>query len=156
MVLKGHRNHSLVHELNRYIPAAAAFGGMCIGLLTVLADFLGEIVLLTLYVTIRLIRNKFISIRRNPLQIPLVLLFCTTLLPSLFLSLIFSLFLSLPQSLYLFLSLALSLCLSIYLYLCIYISLSLTLCLLLSHCLNRSHRIWNRYSSGRDNHLPVL
>lgn len=25
----------------RYIPAAAAFGGMCIGLLTVLADFLG-------------------------------------------------------------------------------------------------------------------
>ena len=42
MVLKGHRNHSLVHELNRYIPAAAAFGGMCIGLLTVLADFLGK------------------------------------------------------------------------------------------------------------------
>ena len=27
MVLKGHRNNSLVHELNRYIPAAAAFGG---------------------------------------------------------------------------------------------------------------------------------
>ena len=27
---------------SRYIPAAAAFGGMCIGLLTVLADFLGE------------------------------------------------------------------------------------------------------------------
>ena len=26
MVLKGHRNNSLVHELNRYIPAAAAFG----------------------------------------------------------------------------------------------------------------------------------
>ena len=26
----------------RYIPAAAAFGGMCIGLLTVLADFLGK------------------------------------------------------------------------------------------------------------------
>lgn len=43
MVLKGHRDNSLVHELNRYIPAAAAFGGMCIGLLTVLADFLGAI-----------------------------------------------------------------------------------------------------------------
>ena len=43
MVLKGHRNHSLIHELNRYIPAAAAFGGMCIGLLTVLADFLGTL-----------------------------------------------------------------------------------------------------------------
>ena len=43
MVLKGHRNNSLIHELNRYIPAAAAFGGMCIGLLTVLADFMGAI-----------------------------------------------------------------------------------------------------------------
>jgi protein transport protein SEC61 subunit alpha len=43
MVFKGHRKTSLVHELNRYIPAAAAFGGMCIGLLTVLADFLGAI-----------------------------------------------------------------------------------------------------------------
>jgi protein transport protein SEC61 subunit alpha len=43
LVLKGHRNNSIVHELNRYIPAAAAFGGMCVGLLTVLADFLGAI-----------------------------------------------------------------------------------------------------------------
>lgn len=43
MVLKGHRSNSLVHELNRYIPAAAAFGGMCIGALTILADFLGAI-----------------------------------------------------------------------------------------------------------------
>lgn len=68
LILKGHRNNSIVHELNRYIPAAAAFGGtpllassslsptlplpsvpslslsgMCIGLLTVLADFLGAI-----------------------------------------------------------------------------------------------------------------
>lgn len=43
MVMKGHRSKSLVHELNRYIPAAAAFGGMCIGALTILADFLGAI-----------------------------------------------------------------------------------------------------------------
>mmetsp|Transcript_65132 Transcript_65132/g.128109 ORF Transcript_65132/g.128109 Transcript_65132/m.128109 type:complete len:472 (+) Transcript_65132:142-1557(+) len=43
LILKGHRNNSIVHELNRYIPAAAAFGGMCIGLLTVLADFMGAI-----------------------------------------------------------------------------------------------------------------
>lgn len=43
MTLKGHRDTSLVKELNRYIPTAAAFGGMCIGLLTVLADFLGAI-----------------------------------------------------------------------------------------------------------------
>jgi protein transport protein SEC61 subunit alpha len=43
MVLKGHRSNSTIHELNRYIPTAAAFGGMCIGLLSVLADFLGAI-----------------------------------------------------------------------------------------------------------------
>jgi protein transport protein SEC61 subunit alpha len=43
MVLKGHRSNSLLHELNRYIPTAAAFGGMCIGLLSVFADFAGAI-----------------------------------------------------------------------------------------------------------------
>lgn len=43
MVLKGHRDTSLIHELNRYVPAAAAFGGMCIGLLTIVADFSGAI-----------------------------------------------------------------------------------------------------------------
>jgi protein transport protein SEC61 subunit alpha len=45
MVLKGKRNteQSTIKELNRYIPTAAAFGGMCIGALTVLADFLGAI-----------------------------------------------------------------------------------------------------------------
>ena len=32
----------LIHT-NRYIPTAAAFGGMCIGALTVVADFLGAI-----------------------------------------------------------------------------------------------------------------
>ena len=30
-------------ELNRYIPTAAAFGGMCIGALTIIADFMGAI-----------------------------------------------------------------------------------------------------------------
>ncbi|PAA71634.1 hypothetical protein BOX15_Mlig026617g1 [Macrostomum lignano] len=43
MVMRGHREHSMVHELNRYIPTAAAFGGLCIGALSVLADFLGAI-----------------------------------------------------------------------------------------------------------------
>lgn len=42
MVMRGHREQSMVHELNRYIPTAAAFGGLCIGALSVLADFLGE------------------------------------------------------------------------------------------------------------------
>merc|ERR1719181_362939 len=43
MFMKGHRETSLVKTLNRYIPTAAAFGGMCIGALTVFADFLGAI-----------------------------------------------------------------------------------------------------------------
>ena len=43
MVLEGHRYDSMVKTLNRYIPNAAAFGGMCIGALTILADLLGAI-----------------------------------------------------------------------------------------------------------------
>jgi protein transport protein SEC61 subunit alpha len=43
MQLQGHRYESMVKVLNHYIPNAAAFGGMCIGALTILADFLGAI-----------------------------------------------------------------------------------------------------------------
>jgi protein transport protein SEC61 subunit alpha len=43
MVLKGHREESMIRQLYRYIPTAAAFGGLCIGLLSVFADFLGAI-----------------------------------------------------------------------------------------------------------------
>ncbi|KAK2998382.1 hypothetical protein RJ639_022924 [Escallonia herrerae] len=43
MVMPGHRESNLQKELNRYIPTAAAFGGMCIGALTVLAEFMGAI-----------------------------------------------------------------------------------------------------------------
>jgi protein transport protein SEC61 subunit alpha len=43
MVMRGHRETSMIKELNRYIPTAAAFGGLCIGALSVLADFLGAI-----------------------------------------------------------------------------------------------------------------
>jgi len=42
MTIKG-RDRSLEKELNRYIPTAAAFGGLCIGALSVFADFLGAI-----------------------------------------------------------------------------------------------------------------
>jgi protein transport protein SEC61 subunit alpha len=42
MTMRGHRDSSMKKELNRYIPTAAAFGGLCIGFLTVVADFLGE------------------------------------------------------------------------------------------------------------------
>lgn len=43
MVMQGHRDSSIVKVLNRYIPTAAAFGGACIGALTIMADFLGAI-----------------------------------------------------------------------------------------------------------------
>jgi protein transport protein SEC61 subunit alpha len=43
MVIKGFRDKSVLTVLNRYIPIAAAFGGMCIGALTVAADFMGAI-----------------------------------------------------------------------------------------------------------------
>ncbi|KAL8231331.1 hypothetical protein R6Q57_001109 [Mikania cordata] len=43
MVMPGHRDSNLQKELNRYIPTTAAFGRMCIGALTVLADFMGAI-----------------------------------------------------------------------------------------------------------------
>jgi len=43
MSIPGHRDDSIKSYLNRYIPTAAAFGGACIGALTVVADFLGAI-----------------------------------------------------------------------------------------------------------------
>ena len=43
MVMPGHRDSNLQRELNRYISTAAAFGGMCIGALTVTADMMGAI-----------------------------------------------------------------------------------------------------------------
>lgn len=43
MVMRGHRDTSMIKELNRYIPTAAAFGGLCIGALSVMADFIGAI-----------------------------------------------------------------------------------------------------------------
>jgi len=43
MSMQGHRDTSMYNVLNRYIPTAAAFGGACIGGLTILADFLGAI-----------------------------------------------------------------------------------------------------------------
>lgn len=43
MVMRGHRDSSMMKQLNRYIPTAAAFGGLCIGALSVMADFMGAI-----------------------------------------------------------------------------------------------------------------
>ncbi|EFC48594.1 sec61-like protein [Naegleria gruberi] len=43
--IAGHRDDpkEMINTLNKYIPTAAAVGGMCIGALTVIADFLGAI-----------------------------------------------------------------------------------------------------------------
>ena len=43
MFWPGHREKSLKDMLDRYIPTAAAFGGMCIAALSVMADFMGAI-----------------------------------------------------------------------------------------------------------------
>merc|ERR1719158_490063 len=43
MMMPGYRDSELPRILNRYIPTAAAFGGACIGALTIVADFLGAI-----------------------------------------------------------------------------------------------------------------
>merc|ERR1719253_968538 len=43
ILFKGYRDTSLLKVLNRFIPIAAVFGGMCIGVLTIVADFLGAI-----------------------------------------------------------------------------------------------------------------
>merc|ERR1711971_362428 len=43
MMIPGHRDCNVWKVLNRYIPTAAAFGGACIGALTIAADFLGAI-----------------------------------------------------------------------------------------------------------------
>ena len=42
MTVRGWRGKNAVEVFKRYIPKAAAFGGMCIGALTVVADFMGE------------------------------------------------------------------------------------------------------------------
>jgi protein transport protein SEC61 subunit alpha len=43
VVMKGHRDTATGKVLSRYIPIAAALGGVCIGVLTVLADYMGAI-----------------------------------------------------------------------------------------------------------------
>lgn len=41
--IKGMRDGNMEERLKRYIPTAATFGGMCIGALTIFADFVGAI-----------------------------------------------------------------------------------------------------------------
>lgn len=41
--LPGHRQDSIYRVLDRIIPTAATLGGVCVGVLTIVADFLGAI-----------------------------------------------------------------------------------------------------------------
>ncbi|EON62667.1 protein transporter SEC61 subunit alpha [Coniosporium apollinis CBS 100218] len=43
LVMAGHREESMYRELKRVIPTAAAFGGACIGALSVVSDLLGAL-----------------------------------------------------------------------------------------------------------------
>jgi protein transport protein SEC61 subunit alpha len=43
MIILGQRETSMVKTLNKYIPVAATCGGICIGALTIIADFMGAI-----------------------------------------------------------------------------------------------------------------
>lgn len=43
MIYAGHRDSSMLNILKRYIPVAATFGGICIGILTIIADLMGAI-----------------------------------------------------------------------------------------------------------------
>jgi protein transport protein SEC61 subunit alpha len=43
LVMAGHRDQSLYKELKRVIPTAAAFGGACIGALSVASDLMGAL-----------------------------------------------------------------------------------------------------------------
>lgn len=45
LALRGHREVSMYKELKKIIPTAAAFGGLCIGALSVIADLLGNHIL---------------------------------------------------------------------------------------------------------------
>lgn len=56
MIYIGHRDSSMLTILKHYIPVAAMFGGMCIGILTIVADLMGAIGSGTLF-----IHSKFLG-----------------------------------------------------------------------------------------------
>lgn len=43
LFIAGRKQSSMIKVLNKYIPVAAVFGGICIGLITIFADLLGAI-----------------------------------------------------------------------------------------------------------------
>lgn len=76
MVMKGHRDSSIVNVLNRYIPTAAAFGGMCIGALSMVADLLGAIGSGTgILLAVTIIYQYFETFAKEQAEIPFANLF---------------------------------------------------------------------------------
>lgn len=63
----------IVKELDRYIPIAAAFGGMCIGALTIIADFLGAIGSGTgILLSVTIIYQYFEAFVKEDMDIPFI------------------------------------------------------------------------------------
>jgi protein transport protein SEC61 subunit alpha len=73
MFIKGYSDEATYHKLKKLIMTAATLGGICIGLLTIFADFLGAIgsgtgILLTVSIIYSLyeemVKNKVKNKRR--------------------------------------------------------------------------------------------
>lgn len=45
LVMRGHGEQAMLIKLEEYIPRAAIVGGLCIGTLSVLGDFLGKYII---------------------------------------------------------------------------------------------------------------
>lgn len=66
MILLGHRDTSMLKVLENYIPTAAACGGICIGVLTIIADFMGAIGSGTgILLAVNIIYGYFESLRKE-------------------------------------------------------------------------------------------
>lgn len=66
MIYTGHRDSSMLTILRYYIPTAACLGGMCIGVLTIVADMMGAfgsgtgilMTVSTIYEILEVIKNE--------------------------------------------------------------------------------------------------
>jgi protein transport protein SEC61 subunit alpha len=69
MFLKGHTNDGTYRKLKQLIMTAATLGGICIGLLTIFADFLGAIGSGTgILLTVNIIYSLYEEIMKNKIK----------------------------------------------------------------------------------------
>lgn len=57
LVMRGHDEQAMLIELEEYIPRAAIVGGLCIGTLSVLGDFLGKYIIFQIQWDCNLTKN---------------------------------------------------------------------------------------------------